>query len=217
MNGVRCCALFCLYATLFGCQSTTVVAEKEQDPFDLSELAKSRGLDYRNSVAQYHGQDTHVALARPKTMHKFIGDYADQLAMTLMERAFTLKQSDKIVVASFVRFDHSLRQPTILGNRLAEALAIQLQQYGMAIVETKLASTLAITEAGDLALSRNTRQLADDLNVDYILTGTLMEKPSGIVVNARIISVASQAVAAAASLHVPDFIIANEHYYIHTE
>ncbi|MFC3094937.1 hypothetical protein DRW07_17500 [Alteromonas sediminis] len=178
------------------------------------QLAAEKGLDYRPETSESIDADV-VAFGRPKTVHKYVDDYADQLAMLLMERAFLLKQSDKIAVASFVRFNRSLREPTVFGNRLAEALGIELQQYGMSIIETKLTKDYAITHYGDLALSRNVKHLPRELNVDYILTGTLIERGEGVTVNARIVSIDSQSVAAAASLYIPQFIVSNEHFYIH--
>jgi len=203
----------CSHLLYDGSYQVQVPEKNEPESPTPEQLAEQKGLEYRAEVSSQLDHSLQY-LVRPKTMHKTVGDYANQLAMLLMDRAFSLKQSDRIAVASFVRFNQTLREPTVLGNRLAEAMGVELQQYGMSIVETKLATDLAISDRGDLALSRNPHHLPDHLNVDFILTGTLVERGEGVTVNARIVSVDNHAVAAAASLYIPQFIVANEHYFI---
>lgn len=175
-------------------------------------------FDYREDSAdrqrkQHEQAQRHYLSAGKNNLHKRLDDYADQLAMSLVNKAFSLKQSDKIAVASFVRFNASLREPTVFGNRLAEALMSQLQTYGLSLVDTKLTTQLAITHNGDLALSRDKHLLKSKQNIDYILTGTLVERSNGIEVNARIVGVEANTVAAASSLFIPGFIVANEERY----
>lgn len=173
-----------------------------------SKLEETDVFQYRlDSSDQIENQ---VLPVRPLILHKRINDYADQIAMSLMENAYSLNKTDKLAVASFVRFDHSLIQPTVLGNRLAESLITQLQAFGVTVIDTKLSDSMVITDHGDLVFSRDTAHLAQQLNIDYIVSGTLIERPRGVEVNARIIGVKHQNVAAASNLLIPSFIVANE-------
>jgi len=214
----KACLLTVFAISITGCSALVnpfgdeaqVSTNMDYDPAKSQRLASDKGLQYRaESIKGIRSGEATMPM-RPVRSHKKIGDYASQLAMHLMEHAFTLKQRDRIAIASFVRFNKTLREPTVIGNKMAESLIAELQQYGMTIIDTKLATDYAITQYGDLALSRDVDNLSSELGVDYILTGTLMERASGIEVNARIISVDTQHIAAAATVTIPQFIVAAE-------
>lgn len=175
------------------------------------------GLEYRpdsRDIEMY--KDTRVARGyqdplqtgfSPSITHKPLNDYADQLAMTLMSGSAQMTTDQLIGIASFVRFNRSLRQTTILGNQLSEYLIAELQHYGLGIVDFKLANTLDVTPNGDLMLSREGMRLAKRMEMDHVLTGTLVEQPRGVMVNARIIELNQQRVVASASIFVPSFVV----------
>jgi len=143
----------------------------------------------------------------PALTHKALNDYAASLAMSLMDGSVQVTTEELIGIASFVRFNRSLRETTILGNQLSEYLIAELQQYGLGVVDFKLANTLDVTEYGDLALSREGRRIAKRMEMDHLLTGTLVEQPRGVNVNARIINIEHQRVVASASVFIPSFIV----------
>jgi TolB-like protein len=143
----------------------------------------------------------------PMQTHKMLTDYAAQLAMELMEGSNQLSEDDLIGIASFVRLNTTLQEPTVMGNQLAEYMISELQEYGLAIVDFKLANTLTITPYGDLAMTRKGKNLAKNMSLDHILTGTLVELPRGVKVNARIVSTRDHRVVASASLFVPAFMV----------
>ncbi|GGF53717.1 FlgO family outer membrane protein [Alteromonas lipolytica] len=143
----------------------------------------------------------------PDMTHKALNDYAASLAMSLMEGSVQVNTNQLIGIASFVRFNRSLRETTVLGNQLAEYLIAELQHYGLGVVDFKLANTLDVTPYGDLALSREGRRIAKRMEMDHVLTGTLVEQPRGVSVNARIISLEKQRVVASANVFIPSFIV----------
>ena len=143
----------------------------------------------------------------PGITHKALNDYAASLAMTLMDGSVQLNTDELIGIASFVRLNRSLRETTVLGNQLSEYLIHELQQYGLGVVDFKLSRTLDVTEHGDLALTREGQRLAKRLQMDHILTGTLVELPRGVNVNARIVAVDQQRVVASANIFIPSFVV----------
>lgn len=143
----------------------------------------------------------------PGITHKALNDYAASLAMALMDGSVQLTTEELIGIASFVRLNRSLRQTTILGNQLSEYLIAELQHYGLGVIDFKLANTLDVTGRGDLALSREGRRIAKRMEMDHILTGTLVEQPRGVSVNARIISIDQQKVVASANVFIPSFVV----------
>lgn len=143
----------------------------------------------------------------PMRTHKLLNDYASQLAMELMDNANQLKRQELIGVASFVRLNKNLQEPTILGNQMAEYLMTELQDFGLAVVDFKLANALTVTPYGDIAMSRKGRELANTVAMDHIVTGTITEHPRGVNLNARMISVENKRIVASASLFIPAFVV----------
>lgn len=143
----------------------------------------------------------------PAQTHKRLNDYASQLAMSLMDNATRLTHQDLVGVASFVRLNRSLQETTVLGNQLSEYLIAELQTFGLSVIDFKLANGLAVTPYGDLALSRDGVDLAKQVAMDHIVTGTLIEDARGVRVNARIIAVDNRQVVASATLYIPAFMV----------
>lgn len=143
----------------------------------------------------------------PMRTHKLLNDYAEQLAMALMDNANQLQRNDLVGITSFVRLNASLQEPTILGNQMAEYLMTELQDFGLAVVDFKLANSLSVTPYGDLAMSRRGSELARQINLDHIVTGTITEHPRGVNINARMIAVENKRLVASANLFVPAFVV----------
>lgn len=147
----------------------------------------------------------------PSATHKTLNDYASQLAMKLLSDSHQLTSETRIGVASFVTFDKSLRNPTIAGNQLSEHLVSQMQSLGVNVVDFKVAKTMIVNDKGDLVLSRKMNELATSADIHAVLTGTLMQSPSGIEVNARIVTVKQHRLLASSQLFIPGFMLVDPH------
>lgn len=145
----------------------------------------------------------------PTFTHKSLDDYARQLAITLFEHSRDIYVDDFIGVASFVQFDQSLTTSNVLGNQLAEYFITELQQLGFAVVDFKTTGAIQVTQTGDYVFSRDMMSLASQMQMDHVLSGTLIERPTGVKVSARIISVANKQVVASALIDIPHFITQN--------
>lgn len=143
----------------------------------------------------------------PSQTHKRLNDYASQLAMALMDNATRLTETDRVGVTSFVRLNQSLAHSTVLGNQLSEYLIAELQDFGLAIVDFKLAENITVTPYGDFVLSRKGQALAKQVAMDHVVTGTLIEDDRGVRVNARIVSMENKHVVASANIYIPAFIV----------
>ena len=143
----------------------------------------------------------------PSQTHKRLNDYASQLAMELMDNATGLTQQDKVGIASFVRLNTSLQDSTVLGNQLAEYLITELQDFGLAVVDFKLAGSISVTPVGDFVLTRQAIALAEQVAMDHVVTGTIIEEDRGVRVNARIVSLTDKQVVASAHVYIPAFIV----------
>ncbi len=143
----------------------------------------------------------------PRQTHKRVVDYASQLAMELMDNAMGLNTNELVGVTSFVRLNTSLSDTTILGNQLAEYLITELQAYGVGVLDFKVTDGIRVTPRGDIAMSRSGERMAQSVQMDHILTGTMVEDPRGVRINARIVAVNSKRVVASASIHIPAFVV----------
>ncbi|MGQ8364016.1 FlgO family outer membrane protein [Glaciecola sp. 1036] len=155
------------------------------------------------------GISMHANLYRPSFTFKGVEDYAAQLSRKLVKNAVGLSSDLKIGVSSFVVLDETLQSTSILGNQLSEYLISEMQSYGLAVIDHKLMPALKVTSWGDIAFSRNIIELSNHRLMDYVLTGTMIEKPNGVFVNARIISVSTNQVIASAQGLIPDFVVAS--------
>ena len=95
----------------------------------------------------------------------------------------------------------------MLGNQLAEMFIGEVQEYGMSVVDFKLTGGINVQADGDFVFSRDSRALARELAVDYVLSGTLIENEKGVKVNARIVSMNNRVVVSSASLFIPHFVV----------
>ena len=82
-----------------------------------------------------------------------------------------------------------------------------LPQYGVDVIEYKLTRDIDVSPRGDIALSRDVRELHKEVGMDYVMTGTLVATRRGIQINSRIVSVQGHKVIAAASTLVPHLVL----------
>lgn len=170
-------------------------------------------LDDSNAIETMDGAEYMLpgqassTLFRPSFSHKSLEDYAGQLSMQLLRNSAGMKKDELIGVASFVRLDRGLQQTNILGNQLAEYFISEIQQFGLAVVDFKMTKTVNVTSRGDFAFSRDSIELAQDMDMDHVLSGTMIDRPQGVHINARIIAVANNRVVASASVLIPHFIV----------
>lgn len=143
---------------------------------------------------------------KPDYTHKSIDEYAEQLSMELMRQARQLDAKSRIGVASFVALDATLQHTNALGNQLAESFIREMQSYGIEVVDYKVMNRIAVERGGDMVFSRNSRKLRS-AEMDYILSGTMHRNEKGVRVNARIVSLESQAVVATAKGFIPHFVV----------
>ncbi|WP_100656843.1 FlgO family outer membrane protein [Alteromonas flava] len=147
------------------------------------------------------------------TTHKSIREYAAQLAMQLMDRAVALTPADLVGVVSFVELDASLNTSSPLGNQLTEYFIGEIQHFGIGIVDFKVGNAISVTPTGDFIFSRNAERLADKLEMNHVLTGTMIQRSHGVSVNARIVALADRRVVASANVLIPDFVVAEINPY----
>jgi len=138
-----------------------------------------------------------------------LGEYTEQMAADIQRDVRGMQVEEPIVVASFVHLDESLRNTNTLGIQLAESFINELQQIGLPVSDHKLMGVLDINNKGDFAFSRNIDELYNDLNIGYVLTGTMLKNSRGVMVNARLINYKTNVVVGSSSKFIPNVMITN--------
>lgn len=213
---------------LTGCELTNVnmpdwFTSNQKDQSEQTDMPpqpaalNATGLKYRPSPTRQATQDenaqqqaiwlTPKTLYRPGFTHKSLADYTEQLAMKLVSNSRLLNASSLVGVASFVELNSDLKTSSVVGNQIAELFIAEMQQFGVSVVDYKLAENINVLPQGDFVFSRDARELAEDMSLDYLLSGTLIRSEKGVRVNARIIAIKNRAVVSSATLTVPHFVI----------
>lgn len=145
--------------------------------------------------------------AYPSLPHskKQLTDYARQIGFQLA--SFESLRGAKVGVTTFVEFDDSLENATPLGNQFAEALVSTLPVFGVQVVEFKKTRSIKVSARGDFSLSRDVKQLSDQVGMDYVLVGTLVATRRGIQVHSRVVSVRDAGIVASASTLLPHLVL----------
>jgi TolB-like protein len=138
-----------------------------------------------------------------------LAEYTEQMAADLQRDVRGMQVDQSIVVASFVHLDSTLQNTDSLGIQLAESFINELQQIGLPVADHKLMGVLDVNDKGDFAFSRDMGQFYNDVNIGYVLTGTMLKNSRGLVVNARIINFKTNAVVASSSKFLPNIVINN--------
>lgn len=139
--------------------------------------------------------------------HKLLADYAGQMSMQLFDTLNGFSPDARVAVASFVDLGSDLQASNVVGNQLAESFVHQMQQYGIAMVDYKTSKGIRVTSQGDFVFSRQHQHLDTLQIIDYVLSGTMLHTPNGILVNARVINFRSKVVAASSQQLIPHFVI----------
>lgn len=187
-------------ALLAGCQSHDTVQRDVVTPVPSAQQTVAN---------RQHGWAVPYQYVTSLHSNKQLNDYVAQMAMQLVETFHYFPTESRVAVASFVDLDSELNRTNIIGNQLAEAFIHQLQQFGVSVVDFKTTRDIQVTANGDFVFSRNHSQLDALQQIDYVLSGTMVFGPRGIMVNARVINFRTKVVAASSQQLIPHFVISS--------
>lgn len=151
-----------------------------------------------NGKEPYSGSRFMLVDTPRHTMDFFIESLAEQL----IESNSSLSAYTPIAITSFVDLQE-MDQTNWLGNSVTEGFIYQLQRRGFKVVDFKSTGAIRVTSQGDFAFSRDWKDLVQEQEVDYVLTGTMLRQDGGVLVNARVIGMQSRVVVASAQGFLP--------------
>lgn len=186
-----------LAACLMGCQTSQRISSAPVEVVEPAQLPPVSDVMALNIPLRYVNQS-------------LLQDYAEQLTMRLMENIHDDELGFKLAVTSFVDFDETLQTTSQLGNQFSRAMASELRQYGVTLVNPHVMPKLLVQPNGVLSQSRDVKELNGRMSLDYVLTGSLLYKAEGVEISAQIASVDDQTVISAAQTIVP-YMVTHPH------
>jgi len=202
------------WAILSGCSNTPQASVRlcldeqgELNPCPENKLAKvklQRKPETPERFSPENPQQRYMPLAGT---NKRLAHYIEQLAMQLVRNEHKSQLNGDIAIATFVKFDNGLRTGSVLGNQIAELFYHELQQFGYEVVDLKNHDYIDSTAQGDFNFSRKAQRFSAGAQFKHVLSGTLIYKERGVLVNTRIINVDNQRVMASASGFIPNFVM----------
>jgi TolB-like protein len=193
---------------------------------NMAEPAKSEpeqtvvsNLDFNQIMAQMQQNDEQEQYAdttqfNPNKHHKSLVNYVEQMALDLTDTMQVAPQDAAIAVTSFVDLDASLTTASQLGNQLSETFIHQLQKFGYSAVDFKTANLITVNKQGDFTFTRDTRKLAGTNIASHVLSGTLIYRADGVVINARVINIENKRLAASSRTFIPLYVLNKEDIYL---
>lgn len=94
------------------------------------------------------------------------------------------------------------RANVTLAHQISSNLKTELVKRGGKVVEHKSAQAISMTDDASYFLTRNLNELKHDIDVSYILAGTMLEIKSGIEVNVEVIDIDTHLVVSSASTFI---------------
>jgi TolB-like protein len=151
-----------------------------------------------NGKESYSGSKFMLLESPRHTMDYFV----ESLTEELVNSNTSVSSRTPVAVASFVDLQN-MDATNWLGNSVSEGFIHQLQRRGFKVVDFKTTGSIQVTSQGDFALSRDWKDLAQEQQIQFILTGTMLRQEGGVLVNARVIGMQSRVVVASAQGFLP--------------
>jgi TolB-like protein len=151
-----------------------------------------------NGKEPYSGSQFMLMDSPRHTMDFFI----ESMTEDLMVSNVAVSSRTPIAITSFVDLQN-LDATNWLGNSVSEGFIHQFQRRGFKVVDFKTTGSIQVTQQGDFALSRDWQELAQEQQVQYVLTGTMLRQEGGVLVNARVVGMQSRVVVATAQGFLP--------------
>ncbi|HEA16862.1 MAG TPA: hypothetical protein ENH88_10540 [Pseudoalteromonas prydzensis] len=138
---------------------------------------------------------------------KNINHYVRGIMQDMAENLQYVNSKTPLAVSSFIFLDDNYNDGTLLGNQIAESFMHELHNFGVPVIDFKTTDFMRVTPTGDFVFSRDYLELNQDQNFNYVLAGTMVNHQGGVLVNARIIGLASKAVVGSAQGFIPQSVI----------
>lgn len=125
----------------------------------------------------------------------------DKVVSEMLSNNQYVSKQHSIAVASMVELDN-LSSTTRLGQQISEVIVHYLHNSGYRVIDFKLTGAISVTPEGDFIHSRDWQRLKNEINVDYLVSGTLDEYEGGVYLNVRMVGFHSQVIVASSQTFI---------------
>lgn len=150
-----------------------------------------------------------------------IADQENTLEMVLSSLVSQLVSQDKfdyknqaMVVTTFVWADtltYKNSEFTImsLGHLLADSIKFELVQRGSKVIEHRSSNSISVSNKASYFLSRDLDELTNNIDISYVIAGTLFEVEKGVMVHAEAIDIHTKEVIGSARSFIPNQLLSS--------
>jgi len=149
-----------------------------------------------------------TSIYEKKPLIKNVNHYTKWLIQDLFSNLDAPNNSIIFAVANFALLDSDLKTTNHFGRQLQESIMHETNRTGFSVIDLKSSGRLQLTTAGDIFWhSEKTDELSGDINIDYVITGTMTKHQGGYLLNARIIDVKTSALVSSSQILVPASVV----------
>ena len=143
-----------------------------------------------------------------KPLVKNVNHYTKWLIQDLFSNIDAPNNSNIFAVVNFALLDSDLKTTNHFGRQLQESIMHETNRTGFSVIDLKSSGRLQLTTAGDIFWhSEKTDELTGEINIDYVITGTMTKHQGGYLLNARIIDVETNALISTSQILVPATVV----------
>lgn len=143
-----------------------------------------------------------------KPLVKNVNHYTKWLIQDLFSNIDAPNNSNIFAVVNFALLDSDLKTTNHFGRQLQESIMHETNRTGFSVIDLKSSGRLQLTTAGDIFWhSEKTDELTGEINIDYVITGTMTKHQGGYLLNARIIDVETSALISTSQILVPATVV----------
>lgn len=148
-------------------------------------------------------QEVPVQAAENLQGDKYFNDKSSDLIKQLLQVEQFDYKSKPIAFTTIVWMDtltlkSEKRSSSLLGHQISSSLKTELIQKGGNVVEHKSSQAISMSEDASYYLTRKIKDLSTDIEVSYVLAGTMLDIKGGVEVNIQVIDVESHSVVSSA-------------------
>jgi len=143
-----------------------------------------------------------------KPLIKNVNHYAKWLIQDLFSNLDSPDNSSVFAVANFALLDSDLKTTNHFGRQIHESVMHETNRTGFSVIDLKSTGRLQFTDAGDIFWhSEKIDEVSGDLDINFVITGTMTKHQGGYLLNARIIDVESNALMSSSQILVPAIVV----------
>jgi TolB-like protein len=143
-----------------------------------------------------------------KPLIKNVNDYAKWLIQDLFSNLDSPDNSYVFAIANFALLDSNLKTTNHFGRQLHESIMHETNRTGFSVIDLKSTGRLQFTDAGDIFWhSEKIDEVSGNLDINFVITGTMTKHQGGYLLNARIIDVDSNALMSSSQILIPANVV----------